>query len=364
MSGPLVGLRVVELAGLGPVPHAASVLSDLGADVIRVSRPAGRGPALAGVVPCSHRVVTADLRVPGDRDGVLSLVYCADVLLEGFRPGVAERLGVGPDVCCGRNRRLIYGRMTGWGQTGPLASSAGHDINYLALTGFLHAIGDADSLPAPPLNLVGDFGGGSMLLLVGVLAALWERASSGLGQVVDAAIVDGIGLIGQMVWALRGAGVWRDERGANLLDGAAPFYRTYACADGKFVAVGALEPQFYAALLDGLGLSAGELPSRDDRSAWPELIDRFAEVFAGRTRDEWVSIFAGTDACVTPVLRFDEVPSHPHHAARNSFVDRDGVVSPAPAPRFSRTVADGAAPVEASIGGIIAEWSHDRTGQS
>lgn len=357
VSAPLEGLRVVELAGLGPVPHAASVLADFGADVIRVERPAERGAALRSPVPCFHRVVTADLTLPAERDGVLTLIDRADVLLEGFRPGVAERLGVGPDACCERNPYLIYGRMTGWGQDGPLAATAGHDINYLALTGFLHAIGDAGSVPPPPLNLVGDFGGGSMVVLVGVLAALWERTQSGRGQVIDAAIVDGVGLIGQMVWALRGAGVWHDERTSNLLDGAAPFYSTYLCSGGGFVAVGALEPQFYAALLDGLGLEASELPTRDSREAWPELRRRFAEAFAGRTRDEWASVFAGTDACVTPVLRFDEVPSHPHHVARRSFAERDGVVQPAPAPRFSRTPAEAPRSAPVPLGEVVAEWS-------
>jgi alpha-methylacyl-CoA racemase len=346
MAGPLNGLRVVELAGLGPAPHAAMMLGDLGADVVRIERPdggGGRSPDPSHFLR-SRWVVVADLKAESWRGTILDLVGCADVLLEGFRPGVAERLGLGPDECLARNPRLVYGRMTGWGQQGPLAQAAGHDINYLSLTGALHAIGRAAAPPVPPLNLIGDFGGGSMLLLAGVLAALWERGRSGRGQVVDAAMVDGVGALLHMAWSLRGAGIWSDERGANLLDGAAPFYDTYACADGRYVAVGAIEPQFYVQLLRGLGLADADLPDRNMRANWPIVRARFAEVFATRTRDEWAELFAGVDACVTPVLRFDEVAGHPHAAARGAIIELDGVTQAAPAPRFSRTEPDMPAP--------------------
>jgi alpha-methylacyl-CoA racemase len=343
-SGPLAGLKVVELAGIGPGPHAAMILSDLGADVVRVDRPSGGlqlgspdapDPTLRG-----RRRMAADLKDPAGREAVLRLVEHADVLLEGYRPGVTERLGVGPADCHARNPRLVYGRMTGWGQEGPMAARAGHDINYIALTGALHAIGRSGERPVPPLNLVGDFGGGSMLLVVGVLAALWEAQRSGEGQVVDAAMVDGSSLLVQMVWGLLAQKIWTDERGVNLLDGHAPFYDTYTCADGGHVAVGALEPQFYAALLEGLGLADADLPEQYDRDGWPAVRARFTEVFASRTRDEWAAVFAEIDACVTPVLAFAEVADHPHLAARATIVERDGVQQAAPAPRFSRTATE------------------------
>ncbi|MFC4003575.1 CaiB/BaiF CoA transferase family protein [Prauserella oleivorans] len=343
MAGPLTGLKVVELPGIGPAPHAAMVLADLGADVVRIERPSGSLDVSGGKpdhVMRGKRSVAANLKTDEGRQLVLRLVAKADVLIEGFRPGVAERLGVGPDDCHAVNPRLVYGRMTGWGQDGPLAQRAGHDINYISLTGVLHAVGRQDEAPVPPLNLVGDFGGGSMLLLTGVLSALWERERSGEGQVVDAAMVDGASVLAQMVWALRGVGAWSTERAANLLDGGAPFYDTYVCADGRYVAVGALEPQFYAALLDGLGLDPAELPDQNDRSGWPVLRARLTQVFASRTRDEWAKVFADTDACVTPVLTFDEVADHPHVAARQTLIEIDGVVQPAPSPRFSRTAPD------------------------
>jgi alpha-methylacyl-CoA racemase len=366
MGGPLGGLRVVELAGIGPGPHAAMMLADLGADVVRVQRPGD-----AGVLPHrdqllrGRRLVLADLGQPAERDAVLELISRADVLLEGFRPGVAERLGLGPDALLARNPRLVYGRITGWGQHGPLASRAGHDINYLALTGGLHAIGRPGERPVPPLNLVGDFGGGSMLVLTGVLAALWERERSGRGQVVDAAMVDGIGVLLQMVWGLRASGLWSDERGANLLDGGAPFYDTYECADGGYVAVGSLEHRFYTRLLEGLGLDPEDLPDRDDPGEWPALRERLRAAFAGRTRDEWAEIFAGTDACVTPVLRFDEVAGHPHAAARGSVIEVDGVPQAAPAPRFSRsrTAPPAAPPREPEdLAGALARWAPSPAG--
>ncbi|MGH3942779.1 MAG: CaiB/BaiF CoA transferase family protein, partial [Pseudonocardiaceae bacterium] len=343
MPGPLVGLRVLELAGLGPAPHAAMLLADLGADVVRVERPRGGlkvGAAASDQMLRGRRSVAADLTDPDDREVVLTLTERADVLIEGFRPGVTERLGVGPADCHARNPRLVYARMTGWGQEGPLALRAGHDINYLALSGVLHAVGGAGSKPVPPLNLVGDFGGGSMFLVLGVLAALWERERSGSGQVVDAAMVDGISVLAQMCWSMRAEGLWSDQRAANLLDSGAPFYDTYTCADGRFVAVGALEPQFYAALLAGLGLADEKLPPQLDRAGWPQLRERFTECFASRTRDEWVAVFDGSDACVAPVLSFGEVPAHPHIAARSTLIELGGVPQAAPAPRFSRTRPD------------------------
>jgi alpha-methylacyl-CoA racemase len=362
MPGPLHGLRVVELAAIGPAPHAAMVLGDLGADVVRVDRPVA-GFDLTGGKPDyllrNRRSVTADLKAESGRELVLRLAARADVLLEGFRPGVAERLGVGPQQCLGVNPRLVYGRMTGWGQDGPMASQAGHDLNYISLTGALHAIGPADRPPTVPLNLVGDFGGGSMFLVLGVLAALWERQQSGRGQVVDAAMVDGASVLTQMMWAFRATGSWSDDREANLLDGGAPFYGTYACADGRWIAVAALEPQFYAQLLAGLGLDGEELPDQLDRSGWPRLHARFTEVIASRPRDEWTEVFAGIDACVTPVLAFGEVSSHPHMAARRSVIPVDGIDQAAPAPRFSRTPAGrpAAPPVPGTdTEAVLAEW--------
>jgi alpha-methylacyl-CoA racemase len=361
-AGPLVGLRVVELAGLGPGPHAAMVLADLGADVVRIDRPAGTShlgdagspdPTLRG-----RRLVAADLKTPAGVTAVLRLVERADVLIEGYRPGVAERLGVGPAECHARNPRLVYARMTGWGQDGPLARRAGHDINYISLTGALHAIGRTGERPVPPLNLVGDFGGGSMLVLIGVLAALWEADRSGRGQVVDAAMVDGVSLLAQMIWSLLGQGAWVDERAANLLDGHAPFYDTYTCADGKHVAVGALEPQFYAQLLAGLGLDPSVTPAQDDRDRWPELRTTFRHVFALRTRDEWDEVFRDTDACVSPVLSFTEAIEHPHLAARSTVVAPNGVRQAAPAPRFSRTPARlPPLPHAEDVEAVLADWT-------
>jgi alpha-methylacyl-CoA racemase len=360
--GPLAGLKVVELAAIGPAPHACMVLADLGADVVRVERPAGRGIQLSGSVDHlqrGRRSVAADLKSEDGRALVLSLAERADVLVEGLRPGVAERLGVGPDECLARNPKLVYARMTGWGQSGPLADRAGHDINYIGLTGALHAIGRKGERPVPPLNLVGDFGGGSMLLLVGILSALWEAQRSGEGQVVDAAMVDGASLLTQMMWSFRGLGVWRDERGVNLLDGGAPFYDTYTCADGKYVAVGALEPQFYAALLAGLEVEPDGLPHQMDQGGWPKLREVFTERFASRTRDEWAATFAGTDACVSPVLTFAEAAEHPHNRERETYVEIAGVVQPAPAPRFSRTAPPTpSVPPEpgADTEAVLADW--------
>ncbi|MBB4137886.1 CaiB/BaiF CoA transferase family protein [Gordonia humi] len=340
MTGPLAGLKVVELGGIGPGPHAAMMLADLGADVVRVERPGGALDLTGGrpdYLLRGRRSVSADLRGLEGLDVVRRLLAKADVLIEGFRPGVAERLGIGPSDVEAFNNRLIYGRMTGWGQDGPWARRAGHDINYISITGALHAIGRTGEPPAPPLNLVGDFGGGSMFLVTGVLAALWERERSGRGQVVDTAMIDGASALMQMMWSMLGQGTWSTDRGSNLLDGGAPFYDTYRCGDDRFVAVGAIEPQFYAALLDGLDIDPAELPDQLDRSGWPTIRARFTERFATRPRDEWARLFDGTDACVSPVLDFAEAADHPQMAARENLIEIDGIRQAAPAPRFSRT---------------------------
>ncbi len=360
-AGPLAGIRVLELGGIGPGPHAAMLLADLGADVVRVERPdavlrVGTDDQRDQMLR-SRRSVTLDTKDPADLALLLGLVDATDVLIEGFRPGAAERMGIGPDECLERNPGLVYGRITGWGQDGPLAKTAGHDINYVARTGALGAIGERGAAPSVPLNLVGDFGGGSLYLVVGVLAALLERERSGLGQVVDAAMVDGTASLLQLTWALRGVGQWRDRRGSNLLDGAAPFYTTYVCTDGGYVAVGALEPAFFAALCAGLGWD--DVPGRDDPREWPALRARLAEAFAQRTRDEWATIFDGTDACVSPVLELHEVASDHHLAARATMIEVDGVVQAAPAPRFSRTSTATPRPPRrsgADTAEVLAEW--------
>lgn len=331
--GPLAGLRVVELAAIGPVPYAGMLLADLGAQVVRVDRPDSDRPLDAHrVLDRGRHSVALDLKRPGAVETVLRLVERCDVLVEGFRPGVAERLGVGPEPCRARNPRLVYARMTGWGRTGPLAGTAGHDVNYLARSGLLDALGRAGGPPTPPLNLLGDFAGGALPLVVGILAALYERERSGLGQVVDAAVVDGAASLSGMLLALSAAGQWRPERGTNLLDTGAPFYDVYRCSDGRYVAVGALEEPFYAALLDGLGLDPDAVPDRTDPARWPDLRGVLTRRFATRTRDEWGAVFAGTDACVTPVLSLDEAP--------DGYVSRDGLRQPKPAPHFSRTPLD------------------------
>ncbi|EFG75009.1 CoA-transferase family III protein [Mycobacterium parascrofulaceum ATCC BAA-614] len=360
MAGPLKGLRVVELAGIGPGPHAAMILGDLGADVVRIDRPSsGPGGVAKDAMLRNRRVVTVDLKSDEGRAVVLKLVAKADVLIEGFRPGVTERLGLGPEQCAEVNERLIYARMTGWGQTGPRSQQAGHDINYISLNGILHAIGRANERPVPPLNLVGDFGGGSMFLLVGILSALWERQNSGKGQVIDAAMVDGSSVLIQMMWAMRGLGMWSDARGTNMLDGGAPYYDTYECADGRYVAVGAIEPQFYAAMLAGLGLDAAGLPAQNDVTRWPELRAALTAAFAAHDRDHWAKVFADSDACVTPVLAFGEVHTEPHITERNTFYDADGGLQPLPAPRFSRTRPDvprpPAAPL-ADVEAVLNDW--------
>ena len=367
MTGPLAGIRVVEMVGLGPCPFAAMMLADMGAEVIRIDRKAAPGAAnpfpILGtkydVMARGRRSVAVDLKQPAGRELVLGLIDKADVLLEGFRPGVMERLGLGPDACHTGNPALVYGRVTGWGQHGPLAQAAGHDINYLALSGMLHAMGRADSPPAPPLNLVGDFGGGAMMLAFGVVCAVLEARASGKGQVVDAAMTDGSALLGAMTYGLRGFGQWSDQREANLLDGGAHFYDTYACADGKFISIGAIEPQFYALLLTLAGIDD---PAFDEQMAvhqWPALSEKIADVFRTRTRDAWCALMEGTDACFAPVLDMAEAPTHPHNAARGTFIVRDGVTQPAPAPRFSRTEATvGIAPAPAGqhSAEVLSDW--------
>jgi alpha-methylacyl-CoA racemase len=340
-SAPLVGIRVLEFAGLGPAPYAGMLLADLGADVLRIDR-AGAAelfPVPRPPVDRGRRSLLIDLKDPDSAYLCLHLIEKADVLIEGFRPGVMERLGLGPDTALSRNPKLVYGRMTGWGQDGPLAKTAGHDLTYLALTGTLDAIGPAGGAPIPPLNVIGDMGGGGAFLVIGILSALLERQKSGLGQVVDAAILDGTVSQLAIILGLRAGGLWDRARGENILDGGAPFYRTYRCADSKFVAVGALEPKFFAALIKGLGLDAARFaPSQYDRTRWAAMQTEFEAIFATKTRDEWAAQFEAADACVAPVLDFDEAARHPHNAARSTFMEVNGALHPPPSPRFSRSM--------------------------
>lgn len=334
-GGPLAGLKVVELAGLGPAPFAAMLMADLGADVVRVDRPGGASPiGLADGMNRSRPNVAVNLKQPEGVEVVRRLLDGADVLIEGFRPGVLERLGLGPDECLARNPRLIYGRMTGWGQTGPWARSAGHDINYAAITGALHLCGTAEK-PIAPVNVLADFGGGSLYLVIGILAALRSRETSGAGQVVDAAMVDGAASLVTMLYGMHAAGLWQDRRGVNMLDGGLPFYDTYECADGKWVAVGALEPQFWALLNERLGLTFAR--GQNDPASFAEQRAAYEAAFRSRTRDEWAEVFADSDACVAPVLSLAEAPSHPHLVARGTFTAAAGAVAPGVAPRFSGT---------------------------
>jgi alpha-methylacyl-CoA racemase len=356
--GPLHGVRVVEFAGLGPGPFCGMLLADLGADVVRIDRRGARGGIMGALGTTSlldrgKRSIALDLKDDDDLRVVRALVGRADVLLEGFRPGVMERLGLGPDELLALHPALVYGRMTGWGQTGPLSGSAGHDIGYIALTGALGATGHPDERPAPPMNLLGDFGGGGVFLALGAVAALVHARATGQGQVVDAAIVDGTAVLTTMIHGMLAGGTWIDRRGRNLLDTGAPFYDVYRCADGQFVAVGALEEQFYAALLEGLGLAGDEsLPDRTDPRQWPALHERFTEAFGRRTRAEWWSVFEGTDACVAPVWSLLEATSDPHNRERGVFVDVDGTVQPGVAPRFSVTPG--------SVGSVPAVGEHDQ----
>ena len=342
MSGPLDGVRIIELAGLGPAPFAGMMLADAGADIIRIDRseratyPPNTEPHV-DLMNRGRRSVAVDLKHPDGVGLVLRLVEQADGLMEGFRPGVAERLGMGPADCLARNPRLVYGRMTGWGQDGPMATAAGHDIDYIALAGALEPMARAGGRPFPPLNLVGDFGGGGMMLAFGMCAAIISALQTGAGQVVDAAMVDGAAALMTMTYTLRSSGIWKEERGTNLLDTGAHFYEVYETSDGGFMALGAIEPQFYAALLRGLELEGEDLPEQMDREAWPQMKERFAALFATKTRAEWEAVFEGTDACVAPVLSPWEAPSHPHMRARGTFTEVAGVVQPSPAPRFGGT---------------------------
>lgn len=362
MGGPLAGIRIVEMAGLGPAPFCGMLLSDLGAQVIRIERPGafdvtGWAGSKFDVLSRGRDSLSVDLRKPGAVAALLELIVQADGLIEGFRPGVMERMGLGPEVCQGRNERLVYGRMTGWGQDGPLAHAAGHDINYIALSGVLNAVGQRDGPPVIPVNFVGDFGGGGMLLALGMVSALLEAARSGRGQVIDAAMTDGAALLSSPFWGLKAAGMWNNARGTNVIDGGAHFYNVYVCADGKYIAIGSIEPQFYSLLREKLGLEDPEFDAQMDAERWPELKERLERIFRQRTREQWCSLMEGSDACFAPVLNWDEAPQHPHNRIRGTFIEVEGVMQPAPAPRFSRTptsVPRRTAPNKANE--LIREW--------
>jgi alpha-methylacyl-CoA racemase len=358
-TGPLASLRLVEFAGIGPAPFAAMLLADMGADIVRIDRPNFRGADPRDVTLRGRQVVAADLKDAGQREDVMRLLQGADALIEGFRPGVMERLGLGPEAVWARNPRLVYGRITGWGQEGPLAAAAGHDINYIALPGALAAIGPRGGVPVPPLNLVGDYGGGALYVAVGVLAGVIEARVSGRGQVVDAAMCDGAASMLSIFFSLKARAQWDEQRGANLLDGGAPFYRTYECADGRYVALGALEPQFYETLCRLAGLDDPLFRERSDKRNWPQLTAEMEKVFRLKTRDEWCAILEGSDACFAPVLTMSEAPAHPHLAARETFATIEGILQPAPAPRFSRTpsaVQSPPAAAPSSLEDVIAAW--------
>jgi len=367
MGGPLAGVRVLELAGIGPGPFCGMLLADMGADVLRVDRLEGTDLGLPldpkfDVMARGRRSIALDLKQPQAVEIVLALAEKADALIDGFRPGVTERLGLGPEACFARNPRLVYGRVTGWGQDGPLAQAAGHDINYIAISGALHAIGRAGEPPVSPLNLVGDFGGGAMYLAFGIACALLEARVSGRGQVVDAGMSDGAASLMAIFYGRLAAGKWRDERGVNTLDGGSPWYAVYETADRKFIAIGAIEGRFYAELVKRLGLDATTLPGQHDRARWPELRDVLAATFKSKSRDEWCKVLEGSDVCFAPVLSLAEAPMHPHNRARGTFVERDGVTQPAPSPRFSRTPGEivRSAPQRGQGGGAaLADWGFD-----
>jgi alpha-methylacyl-CoA racemase len=363
--GPLAGVRIIEMAGIGPAPFAAMMLSDMGAEVVRVDRREAADLGIPGRAPkfeVLHRgrsSIAVDVKAEAGCEVVKRLVAKADAIIEGFRPGVMERLGLGPDVLLKINPKLVFGRMTGFGQDGPLANQAGHDINYLALAGVLHAIGRKGEAPVPPLNLVGDFGGGGMLLAFGVVCALLEAQKSGKGQVVDAAMVDGSAALMGLIYGLYSQGTWKDERGVNILDTGSPWYGTYQTKDGKWLAVGAIEKRFYEEFVQRIGLKLAELPKQHDRNGWPQLRQKFAEIIAGKTRAEWEQVFEGSDACVAPVLSLGEVENYPHNKARKTFMSVDGVLQPAPAPRFSRTVPEAGKParqVGSDTERVLAAW--------
>jgi len=362
-TGPLTGVRVVELDAIGPVPLAAMLLADLGCEIVRIARAPNSGQTWddtgGSVLHRNRKHVHLDLKSPADRDQALDLIANADALIEGFRPGVMERLGLGPDVCLARNPRLVFARMTGWGQTGPLALRAGHDINYIAITGALHAMGRPDQPPEPPLNLVGDYGGGAMFAIVGILSAIINARKTGEGQVVDVAMTDGTAALTSFFHAFTASGLWSDQRGANLLDGSKPFYRCYACADGGHVAVGPLEPQFFAQLLKGLEIAPDRFVQYDP-AGWPEMEAVFAAAFLTRSRDQWDEVFRDTDACVSPVLSFSEAADHPHNRDRGTLVEEDGVTQPAPAPRFAGTPAGISADRRGllSIDEVLTRWAN------
>tara|TARA_R110000787_G_scaffold79023_6_gene172757 strand:+ start:6165 stop:7259 length:1095 start_codon:yes stop_codon:yes gene_type:complete len=361
LSGPLAGIRIVEIDAIGPVPLAAMLLADMGAEIIRVARPPSAGAGdwddVGGdILHRSRTVIHLDLKRDDDRAQLLDLIDRADGLIEGYRPGVMERLGIGPDICLARNPRLVFGRMTGWGQSGPLAMRAGHDINYLSITGALNAMGEQGAPPPVPLNLVGDYGGGAMFLIFGLLSALLSAQRTGQGQVVDACITDGVASLMSLFYAWQPKGLWTDAPASNLLDGAAPFYRCYMCADGRHVAVGCLEPKFFAQMVDGLGLSDRRY-DQNDRATWPAMQADFTAVFATRTRDAWADHFGETDACVTPVLAMAEAPGHPHNQARGTFMQRESIAQPAPAPRLDRTAGAITEAASADAADIIRRWS-------
>jgi len=360
--GPLQGLKVLEMAGIGPGPFCAMMLADMGAEVVRIDRLNQKGTGdRANVLNRGRRSIALDLKNPAAIETVLRMIEEADALIEGFRPGVMERLGLGPDVCLKRNPKLIFGRMTGWGQSGPLAQAAGHDINYISIAGALGAMGYSDRAPAPPLNLVGDFGGGAMYLLTGILAALHERTNSGQGQVIDAAMTDGTASLLSPFFGLMEMNMWTTDRHTNKLDGGAHYYGSYECSDGKYISIGSIEPQFYALLLEKCEIEDEEFLAQQDQHAWPQLREKLAKLFLTKTRSEWCDLMEGTDVCFAPVLDLGEAPSHPHNVARDTYVKFDGVTQPAPAPRFSRTqseIKSSAAMVGEHSEQILADWGY------